>query len=158
MTEHVCVHETARREETKGSGKEEGIWIAAGCGSNYGGLCIAKGKGQPRPRSFGSKGIIDGPKMYSYVMKQDNNSRVLVRTCSRNTSARTIGCNSRPSAFPRNTRAESASGYVLCTVSLLTLLAIPRILSHKPSIGLCSVLFVIYIRVCFAFPRSHGLQ
>lgn len=25
MTEHVCVHETARRDETKGSGKEEGI-------------------------------------------------------------------------------------------------------------------------------------
>lgn len=35
---------------------------------------VVKGEGQPRPRSFGSKGIMDGPKMYSYVMKQDNNS------------------------------------------------------------------------------------
>lgn len=59
----MCVHETARRDETKGSAKEEGIMDSGRMLSNYGWLCVVKREDQPRLRSFGSKGIMDGPKM-----------------------------------------------------------------------------------------------
>lgn len=92
---------------------------------------------------------MDRPKMYSYVMKQDNNSSVLVRTCSRNASARTIVAIHVRRHFQGKPEQNLLQAMYYVQYHFLLYLAIARILSHKPSIGLCSVLFVIYIRVCF---------